>query len=88
MSKPHSKLLAFNKIFYELNKKYGYHIANEWLEAEWNGKFYLHDSSSSTFFSYCFAYDIENLVKKGLFFIKDFNAQPPKHLTTYTDFVG
>ena len=24
MSKPHSKLLAFNKIFFELNKKYGY----------------------------------------------------------------
>ena len=34
MSKPHSKLLAFNKIFYELNKKYGLQTANEWLENE------------------------------------------------------
>ena len=36
MPKPHQKLLAFNKIYYELNKKYGFKTANEWLEAEWN----------------------------------------------------
>ena len=88
MNKPHSKLLAFNKIFYELNKKYGYKVASDWLSKEWNGFFYLHDSHSSTWTPYCFAYDIENLVKKGLYFIKGFNAQPPQHLTTYTDFVG
>lgn len=88
MSKPHSKLLAFNKIFYELNKKYGLQTANEWLENEWDGHFYLHDAASSTYVPYCFAYDIENLVNKGLYFIDNFNAQPPKHLTTFTDFVG
>ena len=88
MSKPHSKLLAFNKIFYELNKTYGYETACQWLENEWDGHFYLHDASSSTWIPYCFAYDIEPLVKKGLFFIENFNAQPPKHLTTFTDFVG
>lgn len=87
MSKPHSKLLAFNKIYYELNKKYGFQTANEWLRGEWTGEFYLHDSSSTTYKPYCFAYDIEQLVNKGLFFIDGFNAQPPKHLTTYTDFV-
>lgn len=87
MSKPHSKLLAFNKIYYELNKKYGFQTANEWLRGEWTGEFYLHDSSSATYKSYCFAYDIEQLVNRGLFFIDGFNAQPPKHLTTYTDFV-
>ncbi|GFI62541.1 hypothetical protein IMSAG049_01725 [Clostridiales bacterium] len=88
MSKPHSKLLAFNKIYYELNKKYGFKTANEWLENEWNGHFYLHDASSSTMKPYCFAYDIEKLVLNGLYFIDNFNAQPPKHLITYTDFVG
>lgn len=87
MSKPHSKLLAFNKIYYELNKKYGFQTANEWLRGEWTGEFYLHDSSSTTYKPYCFAYDIEQLVNRGLFFINGFNAQPPKHLTTYTDFV-
>lgn len=88
MSKPHSKLLAFNKIFFEMNKKYGYKDAFDWLENEWDGHFYLHDAFSSTFKSYCFAYDIEELVNKGLYFIDTFNNQPPKHLTTYVDFVG
>lgn len=35
MSKPHQKLLAFNKIYYEMNKKYGFKDANDWLRAEW-----------------------------------------------------
>ena len=88
MNKPHSKLLAFNKIYHELNKKYGFKVANDWLRNEWDGHFYLHDAASSTYVPYCFAYDIEGLVTKGLYFIDNFNAQPPKHLETYTDFVG
>lgn len=88
MSKPHSKLLAFNKIYHEMNKKYGFKTANEWLKNEWDGHYYLHDAASTTYVPYCFAYDIEGLVTKGLYFIDNFNAQPPKHLETYTDFVG
>lgn len=38
MSKPHSKLLAFNKIYYEINKRYGFQTANEWLRNEWDGR--------------------------------------------------
>ena len=87
MSKPHSKLLAFNKIFYEINKKYGYTAAANWLENEWDGHFYLHDAYSATELPYCFAYDIEELVNRGMYFVEGFNAQPPKHLITYTDFV-
>ena len=34
MSKPHSKLLAFNKIFYEMNKKYGFKTANDWINSQ------------------------------------------------------
>lgn len=88
MNKPHSKLLAFNKIHYEMAKKFGEQRADEWLHHEWIGKSYLHDAPSSSWVSYCFAYDLEPLVKKGLFFVDNFNAQPPKHLETYTDFVG
>lgn len=87
MNKPHMKLLSFNKIFYQLNKKYGYGVATEWLTNEWLGKFYLHDSFNSSFLSYCFSYDLTDLATKGLYFINNFNAQPPKHLTTFTDFV-
>lgn len=88
MSKPHSKLLAFNKIFYELKKKYGLRTAKSWLYLEWVGFFYMHDAASSTMKPYCFAYDIEDLSTRGLYFIDRFNAQPPKHLVTFTDFVG
>lgn len=88
MHKPHSKLLAFNKIYYEMNKHYGFQTANKWLRDEWIGRYYLHDAASSTYLPYCFAYDIEELVKHGLYFVDNFNAQPPKHLVTYTDFVG
>nr|DAW40738.1 MAG TPA: anaerobic ribonucleoside triphosphate reductase [Caudoviricetes sp.] len=88
MNKPHLKLLAFNKIFYEMKKKYGEKDANDWMVNEWDGHYYLHDFYSSTMKSYCFAYDLEDLVKRGLFFIENFNANPSKHLTTFTDFVG
>lgn len=83
IDKPHTKLLAYNKIFYELTKKYGLNTAQEWLEQEWNGAFYLHDAPSSSFKPYCFAYDLEDLVNKGLFFVNDFKSEAPKHLLTY-----
>lgn len=87
MSKPHQKLLAYNKLYYEVKKKYGYRAANDWLEAEWNKSLYLHDAHSSTFTSYCFAYDLKDVAEKGLFFIDNFNAEPPKHLESFIDMV-
>ena len=88
MPKPHQKLLAFNKIYYELNKKYGFKTANEWLKAEWIGELYMHDANTTSFVSYCFAYDLKDLAEKGLYFIGDgFNAEAPKHLETFVDFV-
>lgn len=88
MPKPHRKLLAFNKIYYEYQKKYGFKAANDWLYREWIGQLYMHDSDTSTFKSYCFAYDLKDLAEKGLYFLKDtFNPKPPKHLTTFVDFV-
>lgn len=87
MPKPHQKLLAFNKIYYELNKRYSFKTANEWLENEWNKVLYLHDANTSTFKPYCYAYDLKELAERGLFFIDNFNAEPPKHLGTFIDFV-
>lgn len=34
MAKPHLKLLAYNKIFYELKKQYGLRQAKKWAEEE------------------------------------------------------
>lgn len=87
MPKPHRKLLAYSKIYYELNKKYGFKTANEWLEKEWTKALYMHDADTSTFIPYCFAYDLKDLAEKGLFFLNNFNAEPPKHLSTFIDFV-
>ena len=36
MAKPHQKLLAFNKLYYELNKNYGYKFANQAIESLWS----------------------------------------------------
>lgn len=87
MPKPHQKLLAFNKIHYEINKKYGFKTANEWIDKQWSYALYLHDPNTSTFKPYCYAYDLKELAEKGLFFIDNFNAEPPKHLGTFVDFV-
>ena len=46
MMKPHTKLIGYNKVFFELAKKYDVHVASQWLENEWSGAFYMHDSSS------------------------------------------
>lgn len=83
--KSEDKLFAFNKIFYELKKKYGLRTAKEWLETEYSGGFYLHDAPSTTFKPYCYAYDLGRLAREGLFFLNDYNNQAPKHLTTFLD---
>ena len=79
------KVIAANKIFYEIKKKYGLKTAKEWLETEYTGGFYLHDFPSTTFVPYCYAYDLSRLSKEGMFFLKNYNAQSPKHLTTFID---
>jgi len=83
--KSHDKLFAFNKIFYEMKKKYNLRTAKDWLETEYNGGFYLHDAPSTTYLPYCYAYDLTRLAEEGLFFLKNYNNQPPKHLTTFVD---
>lgn len=83
MSKPHSKLLSLNKIYYEIKKAYGKKIANKWLEDEWSGAIYTHDAPSASFYSYCYAYELKGLAEKGLYFLPKSNTEPPKHLTTF-----
>ena len=84
-AKSHDKLFAFSKIFYEMKKKYNLKTAKDWLETEYNGGFYLHDAPSSTYLPYCYAYDLTRLATEGLFFLKNYNNQSPKHLTTFID---
>lgn len=79
------KLFGFNKIFYEIKKKYGLQTARDWLEQEYNGGFYMHDAPSASYMPYCFAFDLSRLAREGLFFLPNYNNEPPKHLTTFVD---
>lgn len=85
-SKSHDKLLAYNKIFYEIQKKYGIQAARDWLEADWSGATYLHDAPSASMKPYCYSYDLTRLAKEGLFFLRNnYNNEPPQHLDTFND---
>lgn len=66
MAKPHQKLLAAHKIYYEMCKKYDEQTAVEWFENEYKGYSYLHDFPTSTFVHYCFRGDTKILTKKGV----------------------
>lgn len=83
--KSEDKLFALNKIFLEIKKKWGLRTAKQWLEQEFSKGLYLNDSSTASYFPYCWADDFTRLATEGLFFLNKYNAQPPKHLTTYFD---
>ena len=68
------KLFAFNKIFYEMKKRYNLRTAKEWLETEYNGGFYLHDASTSTYLPYCFSGDTKIMTKNGLRRLDELNG--------------
>lgn len=83
--KPSDKLFGLNKIFLEIKKKWGLRTAKAWLEQEFSKGFYLNDSSSSSLWPYCWANDLSKLAREGLFFLKNYNNEAPKHLETYFD---
>ena len=83
--KSEDKLFGLNKIFVEIKKKWGLRTAKQWLECEFNKAFYLNDSATASYFPYCWANDFTRLATEGLFFLNNYNNQPPKHLTTYLD---
>ena len=83
--KSEDKLFGLNKIFLEIKKMWGLTTAKKWLEQEFSKGLYLNDSSTASYFPYCWANDLTRLATEGLFFINDYNNQPPKHLTTFLD---
>ena len=83
--KSEDKLFGLNKIFLEIKKKWGLRTAKQWLEQEFSKGFYLNDSATASYFPYCWANDFTRLATEGLFFLGEYNNEPPKHLTTYFD---
>ena len=68
-----------------IKKQWGLRTAKQWLEQEFSKGLYLNDSATASYFPYCWANDLTRLAKEGLFFLKNYNNQGPKHLTTYFD---
>ena len=83
--KSEDKLFGLNKIFTTIKKQWGLRTARQWLEQEYSRGFYLNDSTTASLFGYCWAQDLTRLATEGLFFLKNYNNQPPKHLTTFFD---
>ena len=83
--KGEDKLFGLNKIFMEIKKMWGLRTAKQWLEQEFSRGFYLNDSTTASYFPYCWANDFTRLSKEGLFFLPNYNNEAPKHLTTYFD---
>lgn len=83
--KPYLKLLGYNKLFIETQKKYGFARAKQGLEADWKGDLFIHNASDISFRPYCFNYDLEQLATKGMFFIDNLTTGPAKHLSTFCD---
>ena len=84
-AKSEDKLFALNKIFMTIKKQWGLRTAKQWLEQEFSKGFYLNDSTTASYFPYCWANDLTRLATEGLFFLDHYNHQAPKHLTTYFD---
>ena len=84
-AKSEDKLFGLNKIFSTIKKQWGLRTAKQWLEAEFSRAFYLNDSTTASYFPYCWANDFTKLATEGLFFLNNYNNQAPKHLTTYFD---
>ena len=83
--KGEDKLFGLNKIFMEIKKMWGLRTAKQWLEQEFSRGFYLNDSTTASYFPYCWAQDFTRLATEGLFFLDGYNNEPPKHLTTFFD---
>ena len=83
--KSEDKLFGLNKIFTTIKKQWGLRTAKQWFEQEFSRGFYLNDSTTASYFPYCWANDFTRLATEGLFFLGSYNNQAPKHLTTYFD---
>ena len=83
--KSEDKLFGLNKIFTTIKKQWGLRTAKQWFEQEFSRGFYLNDSTTASYFPYCWANDFTRLATEGLFFLDNYNSQAPKHLTTYFD---
>lgn len=81
--KPFLKLVSFNKIFIEMKEMFDLETARQFFIKHIQGELYLNDSFSTSYIPYCYSYGLEQISKRGLFFIDEMKAGEPKHLDTF-----
>ena len=65
-AKSEDKLFGLNKIFDTIKKQWGLRTAKQWFEQEFSRGFYLNDSTTASYFPYCFSGDTEIMTDKGI----------------------
>jgi len=87
-SKSIQKLNAYYLFWKKIveNPKYGIKRANKLLELCINGSLKIHDAHQTTK-PYCYAFSLDQLVQKGLPFIKKIKIGVPKHFSSFINHV-
>lgn len=81
--KPFTKLNSLYVIWKEMRDAFGLKRANEFFEEQLKGGIYVHDSASTAYLNYCFAFTLREIVEKGLIFIDTVKSDAPKHADTF-----
>lgn len=53
-AKPEDKLFGLNKVFTTIKKQWGLRTAKKWFELEFSRAFYLNDSTTVSYYPYCY----------------------------------
>ena len=87
VTKPHALIQSYYRIWKWLKKNRSIEVANEFVEAQISGKFYVNDMHYISYPSpYCYNHSCLTIATQGLVGIDDKNdTVPPKYLRSYFD---
>lgn len=89
IAKPNALIQSYYRLWKWLRKNRGLEVANDFVEAQITGKFYVNDMHYISYPSpYCFNHSCLTIATQGLVGIDDKNnTMPPKYLRSYFDII-
>ena len=89
IAKPQALLQSYYRIWKWLKKNRGLDVANNFVEAQLTGAFYVNDMHYISYpMPYCYNHSCLNIAMQGLVGIDSKNdTQPPKYLRSYFDII-
>lgn len=87
IAKPHVLMQSYYRLWKWLKKNRGLDVANEFVESQISGRFYVNDMHYNTYIQpYCYNHSCLYVATQGLVGINSKNnIQPPKHLRSFFD---